>query len=759
MAFGLDDAIGLIISIAAKGGSPDMAPLDRVAASIWVAANHTQDMVTAAINDGLRNNLQWNDVMTNNILARVEAAEYNTSSKLDTVVGLLNGMFNGVANSGNTTIDVSTDRILRALGAGKSEIIDVVGKGIGAVIGRITTGEISIGKVLDGIDFKLDSVLGAIGNVAKAVADAALQKIDYTINNEIRLDSNIFDVILGRVNESMREQIGITGKVIDVFDQTINTTFADALNKQTAALNNIATAAVRGQASPTTGTVAEPHRGADGEPIKPASPLDNLGNFWDDLVNTAKWDIQKVKEAITYVVSGGKTVNLDDDPCMVPLFKANSANKVLEFIAQGITYAIASGILPIQMAQVQSNRLIQKYRTCFPDQVLSPPELRAMYHLSQIDKRDLMPFMNLNGYSKGDADLIMKTWETVPDITLLFSMYFRGLIKKNELEFQLKRHGFSSAMVDNIVDISTYLPPVQDLITMSVRDVFDANTVAQNRQNEDYPPEFTKWMAQQGVSKDWAEKYWQAHWRLPSETMGFEMFHRDIIDETRLKSLMKSLDIMPGWRDQLLKLSYSPLTRVDVRRMHSVGVLSEAEVNRAYRDIGYSPENAQRLTDFTVRLNEGESVASTDVAADLTKSQILSFYEDGIITRQIAEALLLQAGVNIAATELLIHSSELKMEQSERKQLRTLIMERFRTGRYTFEQAVAEAQRLDFSDRETESILLALEIQQAKEYKLPPRADLDRFVKKGLVDKDAYVSSMMAQGFTQQWAEVYYDAI
>ena len=81
-----------------------------------------------------------------------------------------------------------------------------------------------------------------------------------------------------------------------------------------------------------------------------------------------------------------------------------------------------------------------------------------------------------------------------------------------------------------------------------------------------------------GLPEEQARNYWAAHWELPSAQMGYAMFQRRIIDHETLVMLLKSLDIMPFWRDKLIEMSYNPLTRVDVRRMYGLGVLSEEEV-------------------------------------------------------------------------------------------------------------------------------------------------------------------------------------
>ncbi|GAH07018.1 unnamed protein product, partial [marine sediment metagenome] len=43
------------------------------------------------------------------------------------------------------------------------------------------------------------------------------------------------------------------------------------------------------------------------------------------------------------------------------------------------------------------------------------------------------------------------------------------------------------------------------------------------------------------------------------------------------------------------------LTRVDIRRMYKIGVITRAEVYESYLQHGYTDENAKRMTEFTVQ--------------------------------------------------------------------------------------------------------------------------------------------------------------
>ncbi|GAH81991.1 unnamed protein product, partial [marine sediment metagenome] len=131
----------------------------------------------------------------------------------------------------------------------------------------------------------------------------------------------------------------------------------------------------------------------------------------------------------------------------------------------------------------------------------------------------------------------------------------------------------------------------------------------------------------QGISEYWAQKYWYAHWDTPSITQGFEMLHRGFIDRKELDDLFRTVEIPPFWRDKLTAIAFNPFTRVDVRRMHKAGVLTDDELVTAYMDVGYNADKAAKMTEFTILYN-GEGNTS------LTRSQILNGFTEYIITRE-----------------------------------------------------------------------------------------------------------------------------
>lgn len=258
------------------------------------------------------------------------------------------------------------------------------------------------------------------------------------------------------------------------------------------------------------------------------------------------------------------------------------------------------------------------------------------------------------GFNDERINLLKKIRYDILNETEIRELSLRGFISDNKREQFLEQIGVTGEV--KALKLATWypLPPIQDLITMAVRDVFDSRIVNEFGFNEDYPEEFDKYAKQQGLTEEWARKYWQSHWRVPSANQGFEMFHRGIITREELEFLFKALDIAPKWRENLLKINYQPITRVDVRRMHAMGFLNKDEVVRKYQDIGYSPDDARLMGEWTEAYNETSRLGEDNNERELTSAQYLRLFATGIITRYDAERGLRNIGYNQENAEYLL---------------------------------------------------------------------------------------------------------
>jgi hypothetical protein len=176
------------------------------------------------------------------------------------------------------------------------------------------------------------------------------------------------------------------------------------------------------------------------------------------------------------------------------------------------------------------------------------------------------------------------------------------------LDRAARMEGLQNLPRKEVLDATRVYPPVGDLITMAVREVFTEEIATKFGQFENIPDKFITEARKSGLTPEYARWYWAAHWRLPGAEQGFRMFQRRIIDESELKMLLRALDVMPFWREKLISLAFHPLTRVDVRRMYKYGVIpridpkqlgADTPLVKTYTDLGYDLENSKRLAVWT----------------------------------------------------------------------------------------------------------------------------------------------------------------
>ena len=251
------------------------------------------------------------------------------------------------------------------------------------------------------------------------------------------------------------------------------------------------------------------------------------------------------------------------------------------------------------------------------------------------------------------AETYMHAVLTKPASQDIVALQLRKDPELSGLDPELRKIGIHPDYFSLYKELAYQIPPVADIITMAVREAFSPTIAARFGQYEDFPPDFAKYAAMKGLDEEWAKRYWAAHWSLPSPQQGFQMLHRGVIDNAELNMLMRAQDIMPFWRDKLMRIAYRPLTRVDVRRMYREGVLDEGEVFASYLDQGYDEKNAERMADFTVK----QTLSSL---SKFTSSDIIKAFANRMISAGDAKSLLRTIGVRAEDANYIISTAEYK---------------------------------------------------------------------------------------------------
>ena len=422
------------------------------------------------------------------------------------------------------------------------------------------------------------------------------------------------------------------------------------------------------------------------------------------------------------------------------------------------------------------------------------------------------------GLSSDYIDLLFKAAYSLYDPSVVRDLYFRKG-KDTALAYKrMREHGFTDERIAEQMETWPAIPGISDLITMMVKEAFNESAVQRFGLDDEYPGIVEVWAEKQGLDKEWVKRYWRAHWQHASPQMGFEMLHRGIIDSETVAELLKVLDYPTFWLEKLIRLSYSPITRVDIRRIYQDGLITKNQLAERYRSIGYSPEDAKLLADWT----EGEYGTE---AKSATAKEVTSAYSKGFLQRKDTEEMLLKLAwspervrftldlsdqqrrtdavedmvktildgylkgaytegqmrerlnrleipadqvenmVDLASTkreiaeEVSHNADEIAYREEMRRAERDAMKAAYRGGFVTADEALAGLVRLGFDRTLSEAWIAQWPSEPSASDKLPSRSDLDRFWRAKDLSDEEYIIYMKKLGYSDEFARKYLSAL
>jgi len=357
------------------------------------------------------------------------------------------------------------------------------------------------------------------------------------------------------------------------------------------------------------------------------------------------------------------------------------------------------------------------------------------------------------------------------NITEAINLFRRGRIDK-ELMYDLTfKQGWTEDSTDAMARLTEAIPGATDIIAFAVREVYSpeiAEAFGQFEGVEDVYKAAETDITAIGMTKDTFTKYWAAHWMLPSVGQGFEMVHRNVIPtegkagELDLDKLLTALDIMPAWRDKLTAISYSPYTRVDVRRMHKLGILKEEDLLRAYMDLGYDTEKATGMADFTIAYNyeppDNELTAAEKAMLkerDLTKADVMSGYKDALIQEDEARAALKALGYGISEIDYYISQIDYSREKAETDDYLKYYHDAYVRGIMDFGEVTDKIGALNLPATRSERLFELWDLEKRAKTSRPTKAELMTFLRKKVITDEVWNSEMLSIGYSPKYIEWY----
>jgi len=356
--------------------------------------------------------------------------------------------------------------------------------------------------------------------------------------------------------------------------------------------------------------------------------------------------------------------------------------------------------------------------------------------------------MRESGLRDEQIELLFLSQRRLYDENIIKDLYWRKVIDKTGVYKRMRELAYTDDRIAQIMQTWPVIPGAGDLFHLVAKEAFEPDMVAHYGYADEFPEEQIKWLEAQGLSRYWALHYWYAHWETPSIGQGYEMLHRGVIDWKELEDLFKTVEIPPFWRKKLTEIAYMPYTRVDVRRMHKIGVISDDELIISYQDVGYSPEKDLVMAEFTKLYNKGAD-------KDLTRSQITSGYKDGLITKEDTEMFLLELGYDQAETNYIIASEDYEKDKALEKIILDNIQGKFQKNLIDESECRTQLAELDLEGVRIGALVEKWKLTVLKNMTLPTKADLDKFITAKIITKDIYIEYMRKIGFADKYIDWY----
>lgn len=331
------------------------------------------------------------------------------------------------------------------------------------------------------------------------------------------------------------------------------------------------------------------------------------------------------------------------------------------------------------------------------------------------------------------------------------TLRMRDKIDQPTYEKRIRELGFTQPNdAQDTLDLLKQIPPPSDLVRMMVRDAADENLVERfhldDQFNDKFKGEVEEWSRQQGIDPKYMQFLWRSHWSIPSPGQLAEMLHRlsrlnpgdpAYVDESTIRAALVQQDIAPFWVDKFTAISYRPLTRIDARRAYEIGALSDEELIEAYRNLGYSEENAQTLLQY----NKVQAVLK------FARSPVVKEYASGDITEEDLRNVLTANGARPEAIDYSILAAQLTMEKSRRHRCLTAYRRRFLLGDLD-DAATEDALRSQGLDqKQIENLVAGWQCEKSARGKAIPAGELCGLYEQGAITVSDLTSRLQKIGY------------
>lgn len=369
----------------------------------------------------------------------------------------------------------------------------------------------------------------------------------------------------------------------------------------------------------------------------------------------------------------------------------------------------------------------------------------------------------------------------------LVQYWRRGHIADAQLTDTLTENGFINANYQVALQLLSEQPlTLSDITTCMVRDSFDDKVALKYDYDKDFKDKFSgkaeEWAYWQGMSKEQFRYIWRAHWKLPSDTALYTMLHRLRPDRQAVKDweligakddngdpdpndparpptvtradaveLLEVNDMAPAWVNRMIAISYHPITNSDAARMYQLGYFDDQQLITAFRDNGYTEEDATTIQGFW-KYETAKRIRNQ--SGVLTPRKCIELYKDGAIDRNELRKNLSDLFPNADQLDQLISQTDDQMSAVSKQAKAKSIKRSLITGEYAPVEAIAALQNIGVNREAANRLVDTWSSEQQHRSKEATAMMLCKWRDRGLITTDQHVERLVRLGYPEPDAKV-----
>lgn len=388
---------------------------------------------------------------------------------------------------------------------------------------------------------------------------------------------------------------------------------------------------------------------------------------------------------------------------------------------------------------------------------LSPQQLVEGLYRGYISQGDFQSALAAQGWTAGQQAILQGLFvEQIRPATYnsLNELRQRGYISDTDYQQVLQKLGFDPGQQTLLTKL-VFRPSTLGEATDGAAS-FDALTGVGAGGAFGIPEYASAAAAAEGLDQQATQDRWLAHWNLGAIGEWIQLYFRGLATQSQLQAVFIKNQI-PGEIQRLLVDGTRPLIQFrTITRLVGLKLMSPAEGLAQLQRHGYSPQDAQTLINYaiaTAKVPAAQRAAQTHaVSLNIAKEE----YIDGSISAAQFYDVLIAHGFTAdgANTEIAVINAHEAMLQ--RKANAQLVVDEYGAGIINEQVALAQLAALGLTVAEIAKYAHKIRAFRTKNAKLPTEAELLKMLKANVITADTYKSTLVAEGYSAQWADAFY---